>query len=494
MSCRKITFEKNPTVWNHHRGGWSFALGLLKPLCAPDGILCISAVEELICNEKIIDEPWIGFVHQVPRNNYPFYPDLERLVKSHHFLESLDSCNGIFVLSGYIKSFLMKNLPRRIPVVRLFYPITPFPDNKRFNWESFNDTKEKKILFIGEFLRDYQSFYDLSVPREYKKYLIKSADVNLDQLYDCEKQKYQLARNESVHLIDRVSDDDYDDLLSSSIVFLRLFDAPANTIVLECLSRGTPLLINKLPGIAEYLGSEYPLFYNSLDDASTILSSKPKLLQASKYLNSLNKTKFQSEHFVNCFVNSSIYRSLPLPSSQQRDAKQTHFPKVSLSVMICSYKRVYNLKRLLECFVQQDCQEDFEIILWNNNNETQQDVAEIVSLFKNDLTIRLIQSSENYFCIVRLAIPKLMRGDLLLICDDDVVPSKNYVSTFLTKFKQYGPRAVLCFRGHVFGQHSLNDEEPDRFWEDYEHMQFFDETKDDCQVCSVEFNTTCNNK
>ena len=75
-----------------------------------------------------------------------------------------------------------------------------------------------------------------------------------------------------------------------------------------------------------------------------------------------------------------------------------------------------------------------------------------------------------------------MHSDLLLICDDDVIPKRNYISTFLSSYQKHGPRAVLCFRGHAFEQHSLNHEEPQRFWTDYEHMKFFDQTVEDREV------------
>ena len=52
----------------------------------------------------------------------------------------------------------------------------------------------------------------------------------------------------------------------------------------------------------------------------------------------------------------------------------------------------------------------------------------------------------------------------------------------MEKYREYGPRVVLCCRGHVFAQHSLNDEEPHRFWEDYEYMKFYDEKEQDRQV------------
>ena len=498
LSRKKIKFEKEPTLWEHHRGGWSHAFCSLKGLTVEDGILCVSTLEEVIfkyeedevANEvAFINEPWVGFIHQVPRNNCPYYPDLQRLVENACFLKSLDFCKGIFVISGYVKNYLLKHLPEpeRIPIAQLVYPITPFPENKRFDWETFRGGRN--VYFIGQFLRNFQSIYDLVVPKGYRKYLIKASDVDFDDLYDMNQQKYKLRPNDSVTLVNsRVSNDDYDDILSSSVVFLHLFDAAANTIVLECLGRGTPLIVNKLPGVVEYLGSDYPLYFNTLEEASKLLEDDALLLKATEYFKTIDKTKFQTSSFVDGFVKSSIYRSLPLPPSQQSDSRQTQFPKVALTVMICSYKRVYNLKRLLQCFTEQDYKEEFEIILWNNNNETQSEVAEIVKLFEGRLKVTLIQSSKNFYCIVRLTVPKLMQSDLLLICDDDVVPKSNYITTFISSFNKHGPRAVLCFRGHVFRQHSLNHEEPNKFWEDYEEMKFFDQNTEDRQVLVIIIN------
>lgn len=78
-----------------------------------------------------------------------------------------------------------------------------------------------------------------------------------------------------------------------------------------------------------------------------------------------------------------------------------------------------------------------------------------------------------------------MRSDLLLICDDDVIPEPNYITSFLSGFKKYGPRAALCFRGHVFQQHSLNHEEPNTFWEDNKEMKFIGENAEDRQVSMI---------
>ena len=262
--------------------------------------------------------------------------------------------------------------------------------------------------------------------------------------------------------------------------------SPTTTIVVECLARNTPRFVNRLPGTEEYLGSDYPLYYDTMEEAAKMLSDRQKLLQASQYLKSLPlKSKLTHENFLQCFIRSSIYRSLPLPPSQKADAQQTKFPQFDVTIVICCYKRVYNLKCQLESFKKQDYKGSFELILWNNNKDTQSEVATIVSPYMKELNIRCIQSSENYYCIVRLATIHLMRSNMMLICDDDVIPSSCYISSFMSKFAEYGPRAVLSCRGHVFAEHTLNEEEPHRTWAEKENLTYFSETKPDRQVCRM---------
>ena len=486
--CCKIKLEdpQHLTSW-YHRGGWGYVLKQLKHLVADDGILCISALEEFVKRKEILKEPWIGFVHHVPRSNLPNYPDLERLVKDECFVESLPYCQGLFSISHVVQDYLEKKLEGKIPVAKVLYPITPFPDDKVFNWDSFD--LSKRVVNVGMFLRNYQAIYNLKVPNDYQKVLLKPPHVNFQDLYDLNKQKVTLAVNDTVVVKERLNDEEYDDLLSSSIVFLNLYDATINTTVIECIGRNTPVVVNRLPGLEEYLGVNYPLFYDTLEEAADILQDTPKLIAATKYLKSLPmKGKLTGENFLNSFTNTAIYRSLPLPHSQQGDPNQTHFPWFDVTVITCAYKRVYNLKRQLECFKNQDFTGTFEVIIWNNNHETQQEVESITALFRKELNIRLIQSTENYYCVVRLAVAKLMRSDLLLVCDDDVIPNPNYISTFASKYKEYGPRVALCCRGHMFGTYKVDEQEPQEFWEkpDDEYTKvFFDQNQPDRQVGTV---------
>jgi hypothetical protein len=96
--------------------------------------------------------------------------------------------------------------------------------------------------------------------------------------------------------------------------------------------------------------------------------------------------------------------------------------------------------------------------------------------------LKVIHSTENFYCIIRLAVASVIRSDLILICDDDVKPLPGYISTFVNKSKEYGSESIICCRGHVFMPHTLDEEMPQRFWTDYEFLKFYDESKPDRQI------------
>ena len=461
--CCKIRLEDPQylTNWNH-QGVLSYVQKQLKSIVADDGVLCISTLQELVLRKKILEEPWIGFVHDVPQNNLLNYPDLEHMVIDECFVKSLPYCQGLFAMSHVVQEYLKQKLEEKIPVAKICYPITPLPDNKIFNWTFFD--LSSKVLSLPTFFQNCQAIYNLRVPADYQKILLKPPHDDFKQL---KKDEVTLAINGSVFIKDSLTDEEYDDLLRSSIVFLNLYDSTISTTVIECIGRNTPLVVNRLPGLEEYLGVDYPLFYDTIEEAADIMHDKDKLIAATTYLKSLPmKAELTGDQFLNSFINTAIYRYLPLPPSQQNNPQQTHFPWFDVSVSICSYKRVYNLKHLLDCFNNQDFTGTFEVILWNNNHETQQEVASIAAPFMKKLNIRLIQSTENYYCIIRLAVANLMRSDLLLVCDDDVVPKPNYISGFIAKYNEYGPRTVLCYRGKAFTIHKMNEEKPEEFWDD----------------------------
>jgi endoglucanase len=458
---RKLKLTNTP-LWPHHRGGWTAAVSAIyEHLRAEDGTLFVSAVEEVIANDEILTEPWVGFVHQVPRTTLKWYPDLERLLAHPGWHKSVPHCRGIFTLSSYVRDYLVaERIP--VPVTRILYPIEA-PANG-FSLQRYAAAERPIVLFVGEYLRNHQAFFDL--PAAGHRKILLAPD------------HFRLTVPSSVEVRARVTDAEYDALLSSSVVFLNLIDAPANSTVIECIMRNTPLLVNRLPGVVEYLGETYPLYYRDIAEADAKLADHCALAQAEDYLRTLViKQELTPQAFVASIARSAVYRTLPVPPSQQ-----SQFKSFDLTILVCSYKRTYNISLLLDKLTNQNTSCTYEIILWNNNPEENSTLDQIVADLDGRIDIRVIHSSLNYYCLVRLAIAQLMRSDFLLICDDDVVPTPGYVAHFFAKYEEYGPDAVLCARGHVFRPHTLNEENPADFWESYEHMTFYDESIDDRQV------------
>ena len=81
-------------------------------------------------------------------------------------------------------------------------------------------------------------------------------------------------------------------------VFVDLFDASANNTVLECIVRNTPIIINKLDAVVEYLGDGYPLYYNELSEVPNLINGE-NILRAHNYLKQMDKTPFKISTFLN---------------------------------------------------------------------------------------------------------------------------------------------------------------------------------------------------
>ena len=112
----------------------------------------------------------------------------------------------------------------------------------------------------------------------------------------------------SVEVINTLSNQEYDTLLSENIVFINLVDASTVNTVLECIVRNTPIIVNKHPAVVELLGESYPLYYDHYKETCLYyemdknpfnkLFNMRKIKQAHNYLKQMNKDRFSIESFV----------------------------------------------------------------------------------------------------------------------------------------------------------------------------------------------------
>ena len=95
-----------------------------------------------------------------------------------------------------------------------------------------------------------------------------------------------------------------------NIVFVDMYDSSANNAVIECIARDTPILINPLPAVVEYLGEDYPFYFNDLDEAAEKINDHDLIEETYKYLNNMNKDFLTQEYFLRSFVESEIYKGI----------------------------------------------------------------------------------------------------------------------------------------------------------------------------------------
>jgi hypothetical protein len=277
----------------------------LQTLASPTGILFDDFVDRSFGWEPI-DEPyreaWVGVFHKPP--NWPPWlgvPSLSntpaRLVQSDLFRAALPHLKLAITLSRHVANWLRDNIP--VPVKTVSHPTEI--DVPRFSESAYLGNPDKHVLQVGYVLRNLRAIYQLPAPAGFQKARIVIRSPSADR-YDAQLLDYWKRRGErddvgQVIEYERLPNHAYDDVLTKNVVFLELFDASANNTMLECLVRATPIVVNRLPALEEYLGDDYPLFYDDFADAPRLLTHE-RIVEGHRYLQRIDRNRFSVEHFV----------------------------------------------------------------------------------------------------------------------------------------------------------------------------------------------------
>lgn len=331
-----------------HRSGWEYAGSALinkfnydeaktiVDLYVDKTFLWNSSIYET--NKKIpYTNPWFGFIHHTPNPEYT--PNsLNAILESPVFIKSLKVCKGLIVLSNYLKKYLDLHFKFKVPVYVLSHP-TETPEIK-FTWNKFESNNLKQIIQIGGWLRNSYAIYELAIDDKKLKInkaliqgklmdnYVKPLDLDITQLIkymyknpsDLNTRMCSASTNKyveglvesitraysSVQVIPQLSNKEYDLLLSKNIVFINLINASACNTLIECVVRNTPILINRLEAVEEVLGSEYPFYYDTIQEAGYMATDLSLIKKTYEYLTKLDKTKLSINTFVKEFENIII--------------------------------------------------------------------------------------------------------------------------------------------------------------------------------------------
>jgi hypothetical protein len=291
-----------------HRSGWAGAMEILASLHDEEGVLFDGFLESTFCwkdTGQVYDSPWVGVCHSPP-GTFPWTRATnDDLFESPRLQRSLPWCRGLFVLSEHHRGALRKRVD--VPVSVLPLP-TETPE-RSFSLRAFEQNPRPRLVQIGHWLRHPSSLYRLRVAGLVKTRLDLGFpwEENVRDHLPPEEGPLDLA---SVEVMPRLSDGEYDALLACNLVFLHLLGSSANNAVVECVVRGTPLLVNPLPAVVEHLGPGYPLYFDTLEEAGRKATDPERIRRAHRHLRALPKQRYSREGFLAAVVGSEVYRAL----------------------------------------------------------------------------------------------------------------------------------------------------------------------------------------
>ncbi|MHB1348537.1 MAG: sulfotransferase family protein [Desulfobulbaceae bacterium] len=301
--------------FGNHRSGWAFAITCLAPINRPESIYLDTFIERTFVWKpgEIIPtlKPWVGFIHVPP--NVPDWFQYEQsndaIFQTKAWQESFPYCRGLFTLSNYHKKSLEKKL--NIPINSLFHP-TEFPSNT-WRFEKFILNPERKIVQIGWWLRKLHAIFELPHSDYQKVFLRVSNEAYFNKIFNLEYQHrkkaglFHSSMYNTAKTIAYLNNNEYDRLLSENIAFADLYDSSANNLVIECIARNTPLLINPLEPVVEYLGKDYPFYFTSYEEAIDKAQDLDLIEKTHNYLKTNEiRQKLTGEYFLQSFINSEI--------------------------------------------------------------------------------------------------------------------------------------------------------------------------------------------
>jgi hypothetical protein len=304
--------------YGQHRSGWSYVLSILNKLNNPRGTLLDSFIERTFCwhpeGPRANERPWIGFIHVPPHIPAWFQNEQsnDHIFGTEVWEKSLPFCRGLFTLTEYHRKSLEQKVS--IPVNNLIHP-TEMPKLK-WSRSAFEANREQKIVQVGWWLRRLHTIYRLPT-RKYKKIFLRITHADLAPLLEKERENLleEGAFNDSMYKTAETAtflqNDEYDRLISENLIIIDLYDSSANNTVIECLVRNTPLLVNPIAPVIEYLGPDYPFYFNSLEEAAAKAEDRALIYRTHEYLRDHPiKKKMSARYFLESFVTSQIYRDL----------------------------------------------------------------------------------------------------------------------------------------------------------------------------------------
>ena len=303
-------FDDNYYLSVNHRGGWKTIISNLKnnKLINPTGnLLFIDNVDKYFIWENNIEisTDWVGILHLT--KNCPKYLcknlSLESLLTL-KFENSLKKCKLLITFNENIYSF-MKNKYKNLNIKFMYHPHNEIQINK-FDISKFKNYNKYNLVLLGQQLRKISDIFSINSNLIKEKVwlsgikdklsisnlLTNDIKYNSLKIIDSDKLRSDIYFNNY---------EEYDKYIINNIIIIPLYDSSANNSILEIIFLNCPAFITKLDSTIKYLGKDYPMFYENVNEINNILKSKNELIElyikTHNYLKNLDKSRFDIKLF-----------------------------------------------------------------------------------------------------------------------------------------------------------------------------------------------------
>jgi hypothetical protein len=228
----------------------------------------------------------------------------------------LDHCLGLFTFSERAGDWLRDRTDFPVSVVP-----RPFDaPQSRFDFERFARGPERLLVQLGWWMTRLNAICDLPlgignalgvrkvrrVPAAHHRMAVGLARAQREQ-EGWGSSDAILATTDAGPM----SSSDRAHVLASAVVFADLYDANADPVVVDCMGSATPALVNRHPAVVEYLGPEYPLYFDSLEDAAAKVVDLDAIEAAHRYLCSDEaRHRATADAFLSAIRESAVYAGL----------------------------------------------------------------------------------------------------------------------------------------------------------------------------------------
>jgi GR25 family glycosyltransferase involved in LPS biosynthesis len=243
--------------------------------------------------QQRIQEPWAGILHHPYKLPTSVYGSVQMLFAGAPYRAASQFCQKLFTLSEHLADQLKTDheiLSKQIPVRSFLHPTNLYDDLVPFDISTFIANRSAMLVSLGGAFRRFSTIDKLRCPYikawafgMYPDYLTSMAQEFKHNDYDPTGKTIVLGQ---------LTYNEYNAMLQNNIAFLDVLDSSANNCVLDCIARNTPILTRRHPAIVEYLGVDYPLYFDDVEHAQILANDIEAICDAHYYLRMYNKRPF----------------------------------------------------------------------------------------------------------------------------------------------------------------------------------------------------------